>query len=411
MKVIVDLQDLIGLIKKKLILEALGRHKDMFSILNRYIFREILYPFLMTLFVFTFVLIMGRILSLVDLMINKGVSLSEVLRLILYLMPALMLFTIPLALIIAILIGIGRLSRDNEFTVLKACGLSLHRIAAPVMAAALIASCLAALTSFFLIPRGNLEAKNLLFAIVKQKASVGIKEKVFNDDFRGIVIYADRIPVGADAMEGVLLYDDRTIDEPSTIIASRGTLVSNPQSLTVTLRLEGGSIHTVDAQFKNYKKVDFSAYDVRLDFTGSDADERRVKFSKLDEMTLWELRGSLDYPDPRGPARRELLIELNQRLASPFTCLIFAFLGIPLGVQSSRSGKMRGFTIGLALVMAYYVFLLYGKALGETGKIPAVVGVWAPNVLFMAAGLFVYFARAREREIVPRGFAARKGDG
>ena len=72
---------------------------------------------------------------------------------------------------------------------------------------------------------------------------------------------------------------------------------------------------------------------------------------------------------------------------------------------------MRGFTIGLALVMAYYVFLLYGKALGETGKIPAVVGVWAPNVLFMAAGLFVYFARAREREIVPRGFAARKGDG
>nr|HPG72463.1 LptF/LptG family permease [Syntrophales bacterium] len=76
----------------------------MFSILNRYIFREILYPFLMTFFVFTFVLIMGRILSLVDLMINKGVSLSEILRLILYLMPALMLFTIPLALIIAILI-------------------------------------------------------------------------------------------------------------------------------------------------------------------------------------------------------------------------------------------------------------------------------------------------------------------
>ena len=136
MKVIVDLQDLNGLIKKKLILEALGRHTAMFSILNRYIFREILYPFLMTFFVFTFVLIMGRILSLVDLMINKGVSLSEILRLILYLMPALMLFTIPLALIIAILIGIGRLSRDNEFTVLRACGLSLHRIAAPVMAAA-----------------------------------------------------------------------------------------------------------------------------------------------------------------------------------------------------------------------------------------------------------------------------------
>ncbi len=322
-----------------------------------------------------------------------------------------MLFTIPLALIIAILIGIGRLSRDNEFTVLKACGLSLHQIAAPVLAASLMAFGLAALTSFFLIPRGNAEAKNLLFAIVKQKASVGIKEKVFNDDFRGIVIYADRIPVHGDAMEGVLLYDDRTADEPSTIIAARGTLVSNPQSLTVTLRLEGGSIHTVDAQFKNYKKVDFSTYDVRLDFKGSAADERRVKFSRLDEMTLSELRRGIDAPEPQGPTRRELLIELNQRLASPFTCLIFALLGIPLGIQSSRSGKMRGFTVGMALVMVYYVFLLYGKALGETGKVPAALGVWAPNVLFMAAGLHVYFARARERDILPAGLPLRKGNG
>jgi lipopolysaccharide export system permease protein len=356
----------------------------------------------MTLFVFTFVLIMGRILSLVDLMINKGVDFTDILKLILYLMPALLLFTIPLALIIAILIGIGRLSRDNEYTVLKACGLSLHQIAAPVLAASLIAFCLAALTSFFLIPKGNLEAKNLLFRVVKQKASVGIKEKVFNDDFRGIVIYADRIPMNGDSMEGVLLYEETTVDEPSTIIATKGTLVSNPQSMTVTLRLENGSIHTVDAGFKNYKKVDFSTYDVRLDFKGSAADEKRVKFSKIDEMTLWDLRDQIDNPDPQGPSRRELIIEFNQRLASPFTCLIFAILGIPLGIQSSRSGKMMGFTIGLSLVMVYYVFLLYGKALGETGSIPPVIGVWTPNVLFMAAGLYVYFMKAREREIIPK---------
>jgi len=261
---------------------------------------------------------------------------------------------------------------------------------------------MAALTSFFLIPKGNLEAKNLLFRVVKQKASVGIKEKVFNDDFRGIVIYADRIPANADSMEGVLLYEETTNDEPSTIIASKGTLVSNPQSLTVTLRLENGSIHTVDPGFKNYKKIDFSTYDVRLDFKGSAAQEKRVKFSKIDEMTLWDLRDQIDNPEPDGPSRRELMIEFNQRLASPFTCLIFAILGIPLGIQSSRSGKMRGFTIGLSLVMVYYVFLLYGKALGETGIVPPVIGVWTPNVLFMAAGVYVYVLRAREREITPK---------
>jgi len=72
------------------------------------------------------------------------------------------------------------------------------------------------------------------------------------------------------------------------------------------------------------------------------------------------------------------MIELNQRLASPFTCLIFAILGVPLGMSVEPFGKMRGFTIGLALVMVYYVFLLYGKALGETGNIPPVIGVWTP---------------------------------
>ncbi len=374
----------------------------MFSILNRYIFKEVFYPFLMSLFVFTFVLVTGRILSLVDLMLNKGVRFSEILKLILYLMPALLLFTIPLSLIIAILIGIGRLSRDNEFTVLRACGLSFHKIAAPVLAAALLAFLLTAVTTFFLIPKGNREAKNLLYGIVKQKASVGIKEKVFNDDFRGIVLYADRIPVSGDFLEGVLLYDERTVDEPNLILASRGTLVSSPQSFIVTLRLESGSIHTVESRFQNYRKVDFSSYDVRLDFKGSAADEERVKFSKLDEMTLWELREHIDRPDSQGPTPRELMNELNMRLASPFTCLIFAILGIPLGIQSSRAGKMRGFTIGLALVMVYYVCLLYGKALGETGVIPSVIGVWTPNVLFMAAGLYIYFRKAEERDIAPK---------
>jgi len=296
----------------------------------------------------------------------------------------------------------GRLSRDNEFTVLRACGLSFHKIAAPILAAALIAFFLTATTTFFLIPKGNMEAKNLLYWIVKQKASVGIKEKVFNDDFRGIVIYADKIPMSGDYMEGVLLYDERTTEDPSMIIAAKGYLISNPQSFVVTLRLENGSIHTVEPQFKNYKKVDFSSYDVRLDFKGSAADQERVKFSKLDEMTLWELREQIDKPDAQGPTPRELMIEYNQRLASPFTCLIFAILGIPLGIQSSRAGKMRGFTIGLGIVMVYYVFLLYGKALGETGLIPPVIGVWTPNVLFMGAGLYIYFRKANEREIAPK---------
>jgi len=310
-------------------------------------------------------------------------------------MPALLLFTIPLALIIAILIGIGRLSRDNEYTVLKACGLSLHQIAAPVVAAALIAFFLAALTSFFLIPKGNLEAKNLLFRVVKQKASVGIKEKVFNDDFPGILLYADKAPVSGDYLEGVLISDQRLGTEPSTIIARRAYLISDPGSLTVALRLEGGSIHTVDRNLKNYRKMDFALYDVKLDLgstVGDGSANRKVSTEMSAREILERLRGgSLKEED-----RRELAIELHKKLSIPASCLVFSILAVPLGIRRQRSAKSHGFTVALIVILSFYLLRLSGEALAETGRLPVVPGVWLPIVLFGIFGLILFFLVYRE---------------
>ena len=111
----------------------------MTKILYRYILREITYPFILALFVATFALMMGKILQLMELVINKGVGFWNILKLILFMMPGLLLFTIPLAFLIAILMGIGRLSRDNEWTVMKNAGLSLYQLSRPVFALAVVA--------------------------------------------------------------------------------------------------------------------------------------------------------------------------------------------------------------------------------------------------------------------------------
>jgi lipopolysaccharide export system permease protein len=369
----------------------------MFKIINRYILREISYPFFMIVFVLTFVLLMGKILQLMDLMINKGVSFIDISKIFLLLTPSFLILTIPISLLISILIGLGRLSGDNEITILKASGISLYKLIAPVAFATFIAFILTAVMSIFFVPHSQYATKNLLFAIAKKKASVGIKEKVFNDDFKDILLYADNIPVHGNYMEGVIISDARTIKEPSTIIAKRAYLVSDPKMMTVTLRLENGSTHIVDIKLKNYRKMDFSVYDINLDLESSLAEEKKVIIKKTSEMTIWEIAENLKKAGLEEKFFRELSIELNKTIATPIACIVFGILGIPLGIRSHRAVKSRGFSVGIFTVFIYYIIRLGGEALAETGRLSPFIGTWAPNIIFCAAGIYLLIKAAQDR--------------
>jgi lipopolysaccharide export system permease protein len=369
------------------------------KIIYRYIMREISYPFFMILFVLTFVLIMGKILQLMDLMVNKGVSVIDILKLFLLLFPSFLIFTIPMSLLVSILIGMGRLSADNEITILKASGLSLYQLMYPIVFASFIAFCMTTVTTLLLVPQSKYATKNLLFNIAKKKASVGIKEKIFNDDFAGILLYAENIPIQGDYMDGVILYDTRTSKEPSTIIAKRAYLVSDPKQMTVTLRLENGSTHMVDTTLNNYRKMDFSSYDVNLNIESSVAEEKKVKTKSISEMTIWEIAETLKGTELGKTALRELAIELNKNMALPISCIVMGLLGIPLGIRSHRAVKTRGFTVALIIVLAYYILLLSGETLIETKNVPPFLGIWTPNIIFGAFGIYLLIMAAKDKPI------------
>jgi lipopolysaccharide export system permease protein len=370
----------------------------MFKILNRYILKEIGIPFLLTLFVFTFVLLIGKILQIMEMMVNKGIHFLDVAKLVLFIMPSFLAFTMPMSFLIAVLIGLGRLSGDNEITVMRASGMSLYQLSKPVAIAALIIAMMTALVGI-VAPHSNLATKGLLFQIVQQKASIGIKEKIFNDDFQGLVLYADRIAANGDFMEGILISDSRLASEPTTIIARRGYLVSNPRTMTVTLRLLDGSIHAVDSNFQKYKLTEFSSYDVNLDLKQAIAGgEGAFKKGSID-MTIGELLKNIEKRDRKPEDIRDMIIELHKKVSVPLSCLVFALLAVPFGIVSKRSGKSRGFTVGLLIVVVYYTLQLAGEALGETGKIHPVLAVWAPNMILGVAGLFFFFRSAREKSL------------
>ncbi len=261
-----------------------------------------------------------------------------------------------------------------------------------------------AVTSLFLVPQSKYATKNLLFNVAMQKASVGIKEKVFNADFKGILLYAESIPLHGNYMEKVIISDSRISKEPSTIIARKAYLVSDPKLMTVTLRLENGSTHTVDEDRKNYRKMDFTSYDINLDIESSFAEEKKVKTKSTSEMTVWEIAENLKKSGLDNTVYRELAVEFYGKITTPFSCIVFGILGIPLGIRSHRAIKARGFTIGLFTVLIFYILRLGGEALVETGRIMPFIGTWAPTIIFLAVGLYLFINAAKDRPVTLEPF-------
>lgn len=368
----------------------------MRRIINLYILREITISFIMVLFVLTFVLLMGRILQLMDLMVNKGIAFIDIAKFIFLLLPSFLMFTIPISLLVAIMIGLGRLSGDNEITIMKACGISMYQLSQPIAAASVIAFIMTAVITLFLVPEGNYATKQHLYNVSKKQASISIREKIFIDDFDGLLIYAETIPMDGAFMEGVLIVDTRLMQEPNTIIAKKAYLISDAKTLTVTMRLIDGSTHTVDADLNNYRKMDFSTYDVSLDIRSALFDEKKLREKSSSEMTVLELRERLRDAELKNQHQREVAIELNKKLSIPMSCLIFGMLGVPLGIRAHRSVKSRGISLGAIIVTLYYMLQLGGEALVQTGKVSPALGAWIPNLAFGLIGIVLFIMTAKE---------------
>ncbi len=371
----------------------------MGKIVHRYIFREILVPFLFGLSVFTFILLIARLLRLIELVVTRGVPVMNILKLLSYIMPAFLEVTVPMAMLLAILIAFGRLSADSEMVALRSSGLSLYQLIAPVAIFALLATAATGALSIWARPWGNRALKTALFDLARTRASAGIKPQVFNDDFPGLVIYAENIDATHDRLRHVLISDERDNAQHNTIFAREGAMVSNPATQAVTLRLRDGFIHTSDGRQGTEYHTHFQFYDVNLDLRqmieGARQRERDPK-----ELTLGQLGRAIAAKRAAGLPFVPELVEYHRKFSIPFACVVFALVAVPLGVQPVRAARSRGFTLSLGMIFVYYVILSVGQALAEQTIVPAAVGLWLPNAIFAVLGVFLFARAARERTLV-----------
>ncbi len=234
--------------------------------INRYIAREVVVPTLIGMLIFTLLVLMGRMIRLVEMVLNKGVPFNEIALLFLYMMPAFMVITLPLAFLMGILLAFGRLSADAEVIALKASGFSLQQMLRPVFFVAVITAALTALLSIYAAPASNNAFRSKIYEIATQKADIGIEPQIFNADFDGLVLFANRMDARNGAIEGVFISDERTTSSPSIITARTGRILSDPEDLVLSLHLVDGSIHRkYEQDGKNaYQVIGFATYDINL---------------------------------------------------------------------------------------------------------------------------------------------------
>jgi lipopolysaccharide export system permease protein len=362
--------------------------------LYRSILAEILTPLILGIIAFTAVLLMGRMVKLTDMVIAKGVPLSEVGRLVLYLLPSYAVLTIPMAFLLAVLLAFGRLSTDSETTAMKACGISLYDMLPPVLAAASLATLATAWCSLALLPSANLSFRTLVRDIAESRINLAMKEKVFIDTFPDIILYTDRYDERSQRMAGVLIQDERDAGSHDTIFAREGVLVSDPVQQTIRLRLDGGSIHRQE-RGNQYRLVTFDTYLLSIDLKAS----KTKPFSRRDQLSLGELRQAMGSADLAPDEQRRHGLEFHTRFALPASCLVFALSGVPLGLQNRRSGRAGGFSLAIGAMILYFIVLSIGESLGEQGILHPAVAAWLPNLLFLALGCIAFWFAATERPL------------
>ena len=376
-----------------------------------YLVSEILPPFFVGLLAFTIILLVGRMLKLVELVVTRGVPVLQIAKLFSLILPTFLEMTVPMAFLLAILLGLGRMSNDQELLALKASGVSPTQILWPAMAIALIIAAATLALTVFARPAANFALKKELYNIAKSRIGTAIKEKVFNDAFPKILIYVEEIIPPGNTAQGVLIVDKRENSREDIILSKVARITTDEETNSLGLRLFDGSIYEREQGRSGFSQTRFNIYDFKLDLDELVGPVRQ-KESGPKELPLFDLLDSIEAKQSRGNSAIGEWMELHQRISFGFVPLIFCLLGVSLTLlpRASRANRSWGFMLCIFWLMAYYALLSLGKALGDKNILHPIPAVWLPNVIVAGIGLHFFRQALRESPLrLPRFFGTAAG--
>lgn len=362
------------------------------STLDRYLIRQSLAPFFLALGIFTFVLAVQPMLEMAKLLLAKGVSLPTVSVLLLTLLPAALSLTIPMAFLTGVLMMLGRVSADRESVAMLACGVSPMRLLRPILLLGLVVAGLSNFTIMWATPASNQAYRNITWRLLTELTSADIKPRVFFTQFPTKVLYIRDIAKDG-RWRGILMADTTEAGRPSVTLAETGSLEIDKEQRVVRLVLEQATRYEPGRTDPRLYTVSRQTGAVSVAIPAESVFGSGQLMPGLKEKTLPQLRDDIRRHHAEGVPAHQEIMQIHQMFSFPVACLVFAVLGLSLGLSTRKEGRLAGLTLGLGVVLAYYAIMglteAWAKGVARTGGHVDLVASWArwiPNIVLGVAG-------------------------
>ena len=361
-------------------------------ILYRYLVKELLFPFFLTLGVISSILLMDQIYKFLPFLQAMGLKLGYLGEMILYSLPANFMIAAPISLMVGIYYGVHRLCMDHEVVAMRAAGVSLAFLFRPVLFLSAILALITGLAAFYLAPWGVTSMEKLQYQIIKKQTNVSLSVQNVNNFFGQQMIYL--FDKEGDLFKGVIIAPWEAPLEGPIIQANSGRIAFDEERQRIQFLLFDGEIHYPGQpayRIVKYQSMDYDLMPPERDEESLSGDLKNLvaKKGKKDiEMLPQELWYWAEH-DPKEQLRREYKDEFHSRFVSAFSCIALAILALPLGVDDPRSPTAKGFIYLFLSLMLFFAFYAKSRSGYVNGQFPLIL-IYAPLVAATGLGLQLF---------------------
>jgi lipopolysaccharide export system permease protein len=374
---------------------------------DRYVLREVFGPFLFGVAAFTGIYIASDIVFSVASLIARGsADASDVVKIFLYKLPNVARVTFPMAMLLGSLLGMARISSTGELVAFRSCGLGIIRLAAPVLCLSFVVFLCSLFIGEALVPlaaRAEFELTNRILNrteawlkgndLVQQRRTSEGLELVYIGSLRDELIRNVVVVEIQNSGEVRITRADEAIWDESSWFYRKGSTVSiSAEGLSRVVPPDSSEVvPSTTVKFEGvYRQLPIQDSPSTLSALGQD--------TRPESMTYHQLKLKIESMRERGVRSTQILrdeTELYTKIALPFASVVFALIGLPLGIQNSRSGGSMGFGLSMLIILVYYVIMTLGRAMGEGGSLIPILAAWLPNLVIGGVGIYLFASADR----------------
>ncbi len=363
------------------------------KLLTRRVFIELLFHWFLCIGIFLFLLLVGKMLKLRQVLFTLNLSTLDIIQLFIFLSPFFLMLLIPIAVMVSMFLTMQRMSADREILALRSEGITLPQIVPAPFIFLLLLTLFSGFISFHGVSWGMKNFQNTLLDMAKTKTQLTLRPGNFNQDFPGLTIYSKNINRNSGIINGIFI-EDRVHGESSVqIIAPRGKIQTDYDKGKIFFSLFDGKIYRYSKEAINI--LNFTQYKIALDIQKLlgevDVDKDEPKYMSMERLTgLSNQPEKIDSKEKEQGYLRQLEVEKQKRLALPVACFVLGFMALPLGWMFEDIQRHVGAVMILFVFFIYYALFSLGMSLAETGRLTPITGVWFPNIIFFLVAFGIY---------------------